>query len=109
MGKCYLCEKGHLQVKEVPYQVYGQKIGNFGAEVCDKCGETFFNEETSRKIAKKTKEKGLWGLGARTRIGQSGNTLDIRLPKKIIDFMDLKRGEEVTIYPESKKKIIIEL
>lgn len=89
--------------------LYGEMIGTFEAEVCTECGETFFSEGTSEKITEATKAKGLWGLGAQTKIGQAGNTLDIRLPKKIIDFLKLKKGEEVTIYPETKKRIIVEL
>jgi|SRR3989344_4379006 len=109
MVKCYICEKGQLQKKEVPYAVYGEFIGNFPAEVCSACHEIFFDEETSHKITAATKMKGLWGLSAQTKIGQAGSTLDIRLSKKLIDFLDLKKGEEVTIYPESKRKLIIEL
>lgn len=109
MKKCYLCEKGELKKKKVPYLLYGELVGMFEAEVCTACGETFFGEETSEKITAATKAKGLWGLGSQTRIGQAGSTLDIRLPKRIIEFLDLKKGEEVTVYPESKKKIIVEL
>lgn len=109
MEKCYLCEKGILQKKKVVYTLYGQQTGKFPAEVCGQCGEIFFDEETSKKITKATKDKGLWGIGGRTKIGQAGNTLDIRLPKKIIDFLELKQGEEVILYPENKHKLIIEV
>lgn len=104
-----MCEKGNLTKKQVEYKLYGVSIGKFDAEVCDKCGETFFDEDVSRKMTKIAKEKGLWGLQARTKIGQAGTTLDVRLPKKIIDFLNLKKGEEVTIYPEDKNKIIISI
>jgi len=107
--KCYMCEKGNLTKKQVEYKLYGVSIGKFDAEVCDKCGETFFDEDVSRKMTKIAKEKGLWGLQARTKIGQAGTTLDVRLPKKIIDFLNLKKGEEVTICPEDKNKIIISI
>lgn len=109
MQKCYICEKGNLERKKVPYELLGEKIGLFDAEVCSVCDEIFFNEETSRKITAATKAKGLWGIGARTKIGQAGSTLDIRLPKKIIDLLGLKKGEDVTIYPESKKRLIVEI
>ena len=109
MTACYLCEKGLLQQKEVPYTLYGELLGRFKAEVCSSCGETFFSEETSRKITKAVKAKGLWGLGAQTKIAQAGSTLDVRLPKKIIEFLGLQKGEEVTIYPETRKKLVIEI
>lgn len=109
MTKCYMCEKGILRVREVLYSLYGEPIGKFKADVCEQCGETFFDEETSQKISSATKAKGLWGMEAKTKIGQAGSTLDIRLPKKIIEFLNLKKGEEVRIYPESKKRLIVEL
>ena len=108
MTNCYICEKGTLKAKKVPYTLYGEHVGDFKAEVCDACGETFFAEEISKEITNAAKEKGLWGLGAKTKIGQSGNTLDIRLPKKIIDFFKLKKGEEVSVYPESRRRIVVE-
>ncbi len=109
MTQCYLCEKGELQNKKVPYHLYGELVGNFNAEVCIACREIFFAEETSKRITAATKAKGLWGIGGKTTIGQSGNTLDVRLPKRLIDFLGIKKGEEVNIYAEDKHKIIIEI
>jgi len=107
MEKCYVCEKGNLKKKKVDYSLYGELIGKFNAEVCDKCGETFFSEEVSEKITEIAKKKGLFGLEAKTKIGQAGSTLDIRLPQKIIAYMKLKKGEEIKLIPESKRKLII--
>ncbi len=45
--KCYVCGIGKLIKKKVDYKVFGISIGKFDAEVCDKCGETFFDEEIS--------------------------------------------------------------
>ena len=106
--KCYICEKDSLKKKKAPYSLFGVKIGDFNAEVCNKCKEAFFDEKTSEKISGIVKEKGLWGLAYKTKIGQAGTTLDIRLNKKIIEFMKIKKGEEVTIYPETKNKLVIE-
>lgn len=109
MEKCYMCEKGNLTKKKVDYSLYGISLGKFNAEVCDKCGEVFFDEETSKKMTQLAKEKGLWGLQTKTKIGQAGTTLDIRLPKKIIDFLNLQKGKEIEIYPEGKNKLVISI
>ncbi len=108
MTKCYMCEKGELRKTTTPYRLYGEYLGDFEAEKCGKCCETFYSEETSIKMTEAAKKKGLWGLNAQTKVGQSGTTLDVRLPKKIIEFMKLKKGENVKIYPESRNKIVIE-
>ena len=105
---CWECGE-RMKNKPVDYFLYGIKIGRFPAQVCENCNETYFSEETSRKITQRTKQKGLWGLQAKTTVGKVGSTLDIRLPKRIIDFLRLKKGEEVTIYPENKSKLVISL
>lgn len=107
--KCYICEKGFLTKKKINYELYGTEIGRFDAEVCNKCGEVFFDEYTSKKMTEIAKKRGLWGLQAKTKIGQAGTTLDIRLPKKIIEFLNLKKGKEVEIYPEGKNKLIVSI
>lgn len=100
---------GKIAIKKVPYSVYDTRIGDFTAEVCQKCGEICFSEEESRKITAKTKELGLWGLESRTKIGKVGDALDIRLSRKIERFMKLKKGREVSVRPEGKNKILIEV
>ena len=107
--KCYICEKGNLNKKLVDYKLYGFSLGKFQAEVCDKCGEIFFDEDTSKKMTETAKRNGLWGLQARTKIGQAGTTLDIRLPKKIINFLKLKKGKEVDIYIEGRDKLVVSI
>ncbi len=103
---CWDCNR-KMQRKNVEYSLYGVGIGQFPAMVCPHCQEPFFSEETSKKISLIAKERGLWGLQAKTKVGQAGKTLDIRLPKKIIEFIHLKKGAEVTITPENKNKLVI--
>ncbi|MFH1637272.1 MAG: YgiT-type zinc finger protein [Candidatus Woesearchaeota archaeon] len=106
--KCEECG-GRIVRKKVDYEFYGTLVGKFPAEVCNKCGEICFDEDVSREITEKTKELGLWGLETRTKIGAAGSTLDVRLSKKIIEFMGLKKGEEVVIYPQDRNRLIVEL
>lgn len=106
--KCYMCGKGELVKRKVDVRPYGVSIGKFDAEGCTSCNESFFSEATSDKIDRVAKMKGLWGLEARTRVGRVGNSVDVRISKRIADFTGLKKGEEVRIYPEGKSRIIIE-
>jgi len=109
MTKCYLCEKGTLHKKKVDYVLLGEDFGKFDAEVCDKCGEEFFDEKVSMATEKIAKEKGLFGIEARTKIAEVGNSYCIRIPKKIFEFMSLKKGEEVLLIPENKKRLVIDV
>lgn len=105
--KCLNCGSSGVKKKKIDFKVYGISLGKFPAEVCSKCGEEVFDEATSDKIDKVAKERGLWGLESRTKIGISGDGFVIRLNKKIAQFMELKKGEEVTLLPESKQKLSI--
>src|SRR3989338_4855452 len=109
MRVCPLCEKGELTKKVVQYSVYGIEIGKFPAEICTKCREEWFSEETAKKIEEIEKKKGLFGLTKQSKISYSGNSLIVRIPNKIAKFMNLKKEKQVMIYPEGKNKILIEI
>jgi YgiT-type zinc finger domain-containing protein len=111
MKKRIRCEEcgGKTIHKKVDFSMYGISLGKFPAEVCTKCGEEVFTEEVSDQIEKITKQKGLYGLEARTKVGVAGNSLDVRIGKKVARFFGLKKGEEVLTYPESKHKLVIEI
>ena len=104
--KCDECG-GNFVKKKKEFELFGISLGEFDALVCQKCSQTLFTEEVSDQIDKIAKEKGLWGLESRTKVAQTGDSLTIRVNKKLANFLNLKKGEEVTLIPESKNKIII--
>ena len=69
MTQCYECAKGELVKKQVEYTKYGLLIGKYPAEVCSQCNEIFFESNVVGKIEEKVKEKSLWGLASKSRIG----------------------------------------
>lgn len=87
-------------------EFHGVYLGEFPAEKCTSCGEIFTSGETMEKIEEIAKKKGVWGLGAKTKITKTGNSLAVRIPKKIVDYLKLKDGEEAYIHPEDNKLII---
>lgn len=107
MKKCPICEKGTLEKKKIKEYMFGEFLGEFPAEVCIKCGESFTDTATTAKIEERAKEKNLWGLGANTKITKTGNSLAVRIPKRLVDYLQLKDGAEAYIHPE-KNKLIIE-
>lgn len=109
MKKCYICGKGELIKKKIPYVLYGINIGKFYGEQCNKCQESFYNEEAFDEMTKKVKELGLLGLETKTKLTKVGNSLDIRLNKKLIDFLKADKGREVLIMPENRKRLIVEV
>lgn len=106
--KCEECG-GKIVKKNVEFSLYGESLGFFPAEVCTKCGEEVFDEETSDKIDEVAKQKGLWGLSARTKIGRVGTSIAVTINKQIAQFMQLQKGKEVIVHPQTKKKLMIEV
>jgi len=106
MTICPICKEGNLKKKKTNQYLFGEYLGEFPAEVCSKCKESFTDTETTKKIEESAKKKGVWGLGSKTKVTMTGNSLAVRIPKKIVDYMKLKNGEETYIYPEGKRLII---
>lgn len=86
--------------------MYGVKLGTFPALVCERCKETYTDALTTEKIGQAAKKKGIWGLGMKITIGKSGNSLAVRIPKKLADYLGLESGHEATIHPKGRKLII---
>lgn len=106
--KCIICG-GKTARKSVEYREFGVPLGNFNADVCKKCGETFFDEKTAEKIQQKSKGLGLFGLAKKAKVAKIGNSIAIRIPKEIAEFLKLKKGEEVTILPQGKHGLNVQI
>lgn len=104
--KCPICEKGMLKKGEIKEHVFGVYLGEFPADICSKCNESFVDEATMRDIEEVAKRKGVWGLGRKTKITRSGNSLAVRIPKSIVEFLKLKEGEDAYIHPEANKIVV---
>jgi len=104
--KCPICEKGMLKKTKIKEYMFGVYLGEFSAEICTICGESFTDSEVTKKIEEIAKDKGIWRLGAVTKITKTGNSLAVRIPKKLVDYLKLKDGEETYIHPEGSKLIV---
>lgn len=104
--KCPICEKGTLHLKKITEEMFGVALGVFPAEVCSSCGESFTDEGTTKAIEEVAKRKGILGLGAKTKVTRTGNSLAVRIPKVIAEYLHLKEGNETFIHPEVGKLVI---
>jgi YgiT-type zinc finger domain-containing protein len=109
LKKCPMCGGGALVRKKVDETMFGVKLGRFPAWVCNRCGESFTDENTTQSIIDHAKQKGIWGLGKKVKVVKSGNSLVVRIPKEIADFMKLEKGQELFIRPDGKSKITVEV
>ncbi len=105
--KCPSCE-GKLRKGNVKEYMFGVYLGEFPAQICDKCNDSYTDSETTKRIQEIAKKKGVWSLSAKTKVTKTGNSLSVRIPKKLADYLKLKSGVEVYVHPD-KDKIIVEL
>ncbi len=109
MKKCPVCEKGKLKEGTIEEEMFGVSLGKFKAEVCDKCNESFIDETAMKQLETKAKQLGIWGLAQKIKVVRSGNSLSIRIPAKIVHFLNLIEGKEIVVYPDGKGKMVVEL
>ena len=106
MVKCPICEKGKLIKVTKKHVLFGVDLGVYPGEKCTSCGEVFTDSSAMKKIEAAAKEKGIWGLSAVTKITKTGNSLAVRIRKKIVDYLGLANNEEVYIHPEQDKLVV---
>ncbi len=106
--KCPVCEKGTLRNILEKSVMFGVDLGTYPAQRCTACHEAFFDENAARQIEHVAKRKGIWGLGAKTKVSRSGNSLAIRIPKELVRYMKIREGSGVYLHPE-KDRLIVEL
>lgn len=109
MSKCPMCDKGALKKGKFQEEMFGISLGEYDAEICDKCGEAFFTLDTMDKMEARAKELGVWGLAKNLKVVKSGNSLSVRIPAKVAKFLDIKEGEDVVLYPQGKNKFVVEI
>src|SRR5712691_3068110 len=109
MASCPVCAKGKLRRGKVREEMVGVDLGEYPADICDSCGESFVDQEAMKKIEARAKEMGLWGLAKKVSIAKSGNSLVVRIPAELARFLKLKGGEDALVRPEGREKIVVEL
>jgi len=98
MATCPICGKGKLRRGKVREEMFGVDLGEYPAEVCDSCGESFVDQDAMKKIESRAKEMGLWGLAKKVSIAKSGNSLVVRIPAELARFLRLKGGEDALVH-----------
>lgn len=118
MKECPICS-GEISKVETSLSLFNDKIKInpiIGFE-CTECNEIFIDEDESKRVDRLTNTPYYKNqieniqktqLRLRRKIGFSGRSLIVRIPKDIELNCQIRDGDEIDIYVEGKNKIIIE-
>ncbi|MBM3309005.1 MAG: hypothetical protein FJY77_02010 [Candidatus Altiarchaeales archaeon] len=86
-------------------------INDVDALYCPKCNQELLTTKDVKKAREKLKEilPGFQAFSIRKKITKVGNSLTIPLAKELIEYMGLKKGEEVRIILKNRNRLIVDV
>jgi uncharacterized C2H2 Zn-finger protein len=106
--KCPVCGRAGLRREKRHAEQSGFDLGVYAAEICPSCGEVFWDKKDVAEMEQKAKVIGIRGLEQKTKVATVGNSMVVRIPRRLANFLGLKRGAEVLVHPMGRDKLIIE-
>ena len=98
---------GSLKKTKVPVEFYGIDFGLRDAEVCVICGSEYLDQETLKEIEKEVKARNIFGLERKVAVTKSGNSLVIRIPPEIAEYLGIHHKTTVQLFPVDKDRLEI--
>ena len=86
-------DKGKIILKDSPFYK------------CLKCKEEFATSEQMHELSEQINTKFVF----KRPIINAGRSLAITIPKDLVEFYELKKGEKVSLIPEGKRTIKVEI
>jgi len=104
--KCPRCKREYKETV-CNYEQFGVIIQNTPCYRCPKCGDEVFSPEQVKVIREK-----ISALAPKIRvvrkISKAGRRPAVYLPEAIVESLELLPGDEIAIYLEGKKRIVLE-
>ena len=100
---------GKLKKSECEVEFFGVSFGLKPCEVCTKCGSEYLDNIIMKEIEDDLKNRGIFGLERNVQVSKSGNSLVIRIPIEIVEFLGLQYETPVRIFPVDNKSLHIEI
>lgn len=109
MAKRPSCGKATLRRSRVREAMFGVDLGEFEAETCPACEESFLSEAAMLELEQRARKAGVWGLGEKVKVTRSGNSLMLRIPSELARFLKIKPRTEVVVHPEGEDRIVVDV
>lgn len=100
---------GTLKRSETEVELFGINFGVYPGEICTRCGAEYIDNDVVKEVQDKAKKAGLFGLERNLQVAKSGNSLVVRIPKEIADFLNLRYKSLVRVVPVDKKRLQVEI
>jgi hypothetical protein len=100
---------GKLKKSKVEVEFFGIDFGLKDAEVCTSCGCEYLNQETLEEIEKEVKKRKIFALERKVKVTKSGNSLVIRIPPDIADFINVHYKSLVQLFPIEKGRLEVKV
>ncbi len=103
------CPKDGAEYREAEtnFEYHGVIVPNAPCLKCPKCGEALFSPEQVKYIRERVASLAP-EIKFTRKISRAGNRPALYLPDVIVEALKLHPGDEVSIYIEGKKRVVIE-
>ncbi len=100
---------GELKRSKVEVEFFGIDFGLKDAEVCTRCGSEYLDQDTMKEIETIVKERNIFGLERKISVTKSGNSLVIRIPPEIAEYLGIHYKSVVQLFPVDKDRLEVKV
>ncbi len=100
---------GTLKKSKCSIEFYGIDFGIRDCEVCSSCGSEYLDQKVMEEIEGEVKRRKIFALERNIKVTKSGNSLVIRIPKEIAEFLNIKYESSVRLFPVERTRLEIEV
>ena len=100
---------GELKRSKVEVEFFGIDFGLKDAKVCTRCGSEYLDQETMKEIETIVKERNIFGLERKISVTKSGNSLVIRIPPEIAEYLGIHYKSVVQLFPVDKDRLEVKV
>lgn len=100
---------GTLKPSQTKVEFYGIDFGIKQCTVCTSCGSEYLNQETLQEIENEVKKRGIFALERKVQVTKSDDSLIIKIPPDIADFLGVHNKSFLRLIPVEKGKMEIEV
>ncbi|MFQ6136930.1 MAG: hypothetical protein ACE5PM_07105 [Candidatus Hydrothermarchaeales archaeon] len=100
---------GTIKKSKCNIEFYGIDFGIRECEVCTSCGSEYLDQKVMEELEEEVKKRKIFALERNVKVTKSGNSLVIRIPPEIAEFLDIGYLSSLRLFPVEKSRLEIEV